>query len=103
MSKVFIRPRARQDLLAIWSSCAERSRSAADTLIITLSERFEMLATHLQVGQLRPELNLSALRSFVSTPYVIFYVPIEDGVDIVRVLHGRMDTLRAWDTGDEDV
>ncbi len=31
------------------------------------------------------------LRSFPFGRYVIFYAPIEDGIDVVRVLHGARD------------
>ncbi|MGY4499466.1 plasmid stabilization system protein ParE [Bradyrhizobium sp. GM24.11] len=31
------------------------------------------------------------LRSFPVGNYVIFYVPLSDGVEIIRVMHGRQD------------
>ncbi|WP_008538835.1 type II toxin-antitoxin system RelE/ParE family toxin [Bradyrhizobium sp. CCGE-LA001] len=31
------------------------------------------------------------LRSFPVGNYVIFYIPLPDGVEIVRVMHGRLD------------
>ena len=34
---------------------------------------------------------LKNLRSFPVGNYVIFYVPISDGIEVVRVMHGRQD------------
>jgi toxin ParE1/3/4 len=31
------------------------------------------------------------LRSFPVGNYVIFYIPIPDGIEVVRVMHGRQD------------
>jgi toxin ParE1/3/4 len=33
----------------------------------------------------------ASLRSFPFGRYVIYYVPIEDGIDVVRVLHSARD------------
>ncbi len=35
-----------------------------------------------------------------SVPCVIFYVPFEDGIDIVRVLHGARDINAVSGEGD---
>ena len=42
------------------------------------------------MGRARPEL-AADLRSFPVGNYIIFYRPIEDGVEIVRVLSGARD------------
>lgn len=42
------------------------------------------------MGRSRNEL-LDNLRSFPFERYLIFYFPIDDGVDIVRVLHNARD------------
>ena len=41
-------------------------------------------------GRSRAEL-LPSLRSFPAGSYTIFYFPQEDGVEIVRVIHGAQD------------
>jgi toxin ParE1/3/4 len=33
----------------------------------------------------------SNLRSFPVGSYVVFYIPLPDGVEIVRVMHGHQD------------
>jgi toxin ParE1/3/4 len=42
------------------------------------------------MGRSRPELAPN-LRSFPVGQYVIFYLPLAKGVEIVRVLHGARD------------
>ena len=42
------------------------------------------------MGRARHELAVD-LRSFPFGRYVIFYVPIEGGIDVVRVLHSARD------------
>lgn len=47
----------------------------------------EKLAASPSMGRSRDQL-LSGLRSFPYGNYLIFYIPLDDGVDIVRVLNG---------------
>jgi len=49
-----------------------------------------MLAENPKIGREHDELFLN-LRSFPYKDYVIFYFPIENGVEIYRVLHGARD------------
>lgn len=49
-----------------------------------------MLARNPKAGRERPDL-APRLRSFPVARYVLFYRPIDDGVEIVRVLHGSRD------------
>jgi toxin ParE1/3/4 len=63
---------------------------AADAMIGRLTDAFDMLLTMPQAGRLRHEFGEN-LRSFVVDNYVIFYVMVPEGIDIVRILHGRRD------------
>ena len=49
-----------------------------------------MLVENPLAGRERRELRAN-LRSFRVGNYVIFYVPLPDGVEIIRVMHGRRD------------
>jgi len=42
------------------------------------------------MGRARDEL-VPGVRCFPVGRYVVFYVPLDDGIDIVRVLHGARD------------
>jgi toxin ParE1/3/4 len=49
-----------------------------------------LVATQPHIGRARPEL-APELRSVPEGRYVMFYRPLPDGVEIVRVLHGARD------------
>ncbi|CAA2103675.1 hypothetical protein MBUL_02315 [Methylobacterium bullatum] len=49
-----------------------------------------MLADRLRAGRSRPEL-ADNLRSFPIGAYVLFYLPLPDGIELVRILHGYRD------------
>jgi toxin ParE1/3/4 len=65
----------------------------ADAFIDTLDRKFHILAQRPRIGRARDEL-AEGLRSFPVGRYVIFYLPLPEGIEIVRVLHGARD-LRA--------
>ncbi len=92
MPVVTQRPRARDDLAEIWDYIADDSEARADAFIDTVNDKFRMLAGHPGMGRLRDELRPS-LRSFPVGRYIIFYLPLPDGVDIVRVLHSARDIV----------
>lgn len=81
---------ARSDLDDIWSYIALDNTEAADRFLVAILSRFPKLAAMAQMGRSREELSAN-LRSFSVGQYVIFYRPIENGVEITRVLHGARD------------
>jgi len=81
---------ARGDLDEIWFYIAGDNPENADKLIRSITSRFSILASMPEIGRLREEL-APRLRSFAVGNYVIFYRVIENGVEIVRVLHGARD------------
>lgn len=83
-------PQADHDLDSIWDFIASDSVRAADKQIARIGEIFEMLLENPLAGRERRELRAD-LRSFPAGNYVIFYVPLPDGVEIIRVMHGRQD------------
>jgi toxin ParE1/3/4 len=83
-------PQADDDLDAIWDFIASDSTRTADKQIARIGEIFEMLIENPLAGRERRELRAS-LRSFPVGSYVIFYVPLPDGAEIIRVMHGRQD------------
>ena len=90
MAAVAWRPEARADLIAIWQHIAPDSPTAADHLLDRIVLLSDTIAGTPLMGRRREELGPN-LRSFVVANYVIFYEPNDDGVDIVRVLHGHTD------------
>ena len=90
MARVTRRPLAAADIPEIWDHFAEDSLAQADRWVDKLDEKFNRLATQPLFGRARDEL-AADLRSSPFGRYVIFYAPIEDGIDVVRVLHGARD------------
>ena len=90
MPRVLRTTRARIDLLQIWCHIAEDKPSAADRFLDTIEEKCLILAKNPRMGQVRPELAPN-LRSFPVSNYVIFYRPIEDGIEVDRVISGSRD------------
>ena|ERR1700734_1285601 len=94
MPSVVVRPRALADLADIWAYIAEDSVKHADRFAALINRQFRSVARQPHMGRSRPEL-ATALRSFPVGRYVIFYVPLPKGVEIVRVLHGARDVESA--------
>lgn len=90
MPVIIKRPCARTDLIEIWDYIADDSEARADAFIDTIDRKIRALAEQPNMGRARDELE-TGLRSFPVGRYVIFYLPIPEGVDIVRVLHGARD------------
>jgi len=74
----------------IWFYIAQDNMDAADRFIHAIVSRFAMLAGMPEMGRMREEL-ATRLRSFAIGNYVIFYRPMENGVEIARVLHGARE------------
>ncbi|MCG6205867.1 type II toxin-antitoxin system RelE/ParE family toxin [Rhodopseudomonas sp. HC1] len=83
-------PQAERDIAAIWSYVAKDNVNAADRLLEAIEKVFDVLAHSPLLGRARPELS-PKLRSFPSGSYVLYYLPLKDGVVVVRVMHGRQD------------
>jgi len=78
---------ARKDLKEIWSHLAEFSHNSADKTLKDLAKKFNLLAENPKLGRTHDELIIN-LRSFPYKKYIVFYFPIENGVEIYRVVHG---------------
>ena len=90
MSRVTRRPHAEADILEIWGYIAEDSVAAADRWVDKLDEKFALWATQPMMGCARDELS-PGIRSLAFGRYVVFFQPLPDGIDVIRVLHGSRD------------
>jgi toxin ParE1/3/4 len=90
MPRVARRPLAETDILEIWNYIADDSLAAADRWVDRIDKQFRVLATQPMMGRVRDEL-APGVRSFPFGRYVIFYMPLDDRIDVVRVLHGARD------------
>ncbi|MEO1427637.1 MAG: type II toxin-antitoxin system RelE/ParE family toxin [Cyanobacteria bacterium J06633_8] len=82
--------KAEQDLEDIWVYIAQQNQLAADKQIAQILNRLPMLAQFPDMGKTRDNL-LQGLKSFPIKPYIIYYLKITDGVEVVRVLHQSRD------------
>lgn len=89
-NKIQQRQQARADLDAIWDYIAADNPDAADALLHRIGNTLRMLADNPRAGRERPELAAS-LRSFPIGNYIIFYLPLPDGINVVRILSGYLD------------
>jgi toxin ParE1/3/4 len=87
MGRLVVRPQALADLDDIFDYIAEDSLDQAIAFTRKLYGQMETLAANPGMGRSRSEL-LPGLRSFPYGNYLIFYIPLNDGADIVRVLNG---------------
>ncbi|MBO0906546.1 type II toxin-antitoxin system RelE/ParE family toxin [Jiella sonneratiae] len=85
------RPRAREDLLEVWSYIADDNETAADRMLDRIEQKLLMLADNPRAGRERPEV-AGGLRSVPVGNYVIFYRIEPDAIIVVRVLSGYKDT-----------
>ena len=83
-------PQAEVDLFAIWDFIGADSARSADALINQIEAAFDMLAATPLAGRARGDL-VRDLRSFPVGNYIIFYLPRPDGIEVLRVVHGRQD------------
>lgn len=95
MARVLRTLQSRQDYADVWDFIAADNPSAADRLIDTFDGTLELLAEAPGIGRLCEELAPS-LRSFPVGNYVIFYRPIDDGIELIRVLHGARNIPRLF-------
>jgi len=98
---IVLQPRAKADLSDIWQVIAEDSDDQANAFIDLIDQKFQLLAQQSGLGLGREEL-AEGLRSFPVGRYVIFYLAIPGGVQIVRVLHGARDIEAALTKPDAD-
>ena len=98
MARVLKRETAKRDLIAQWVWYAENANlEAADRFFRAADDTLNLLSTQPESGSAflvtKPE--LQGMRRFpVSDGFekiLLFYFPLQNGVDLVRVVHGSRD------------
>jgi toxin ParE1/3/4 len=94
MSIVVVRPRALTDLAEIWAYIARQSADdspdQADAFIDLIDREFRALSLRPGIGRRRPEI-APDIRSLSVGRYVVFYLQLPRGIEVIRVLHGSRD------------
>ncbi len=101
MARIIRAPAAESDALEIWSYIATDNSDAADRLLDRFDDVIRAISKQPQMGRSVEELAPS-LRFVPIGSYLIFYRPADDGVEIVRLLHGARDiTAEFFSAGSE--
>ena len=87
---------AEEDLISIWRWSAEAwSEDIAAKHLFDIERACERLTDDPMLGRARDEL-ISGIRSLPVRPHSVFYRTSAREVEIVRVLHQRMDVERVF-------
>jgi len=91
MKQVFRTPKAEEDLINIWNYLAENfSEDRAESYLLKLEQQIELLLNQPYMGRNAEEL-MTGLRRFPFQKHVVFYRLIDEGLEIIRVMHGAQD------------
>ena len=96
MNNVDTRERAKRDIEEIFVFIGERDFDAGLDFLLAVEQTCELLATMPRLGSTRrfSSARTRGIRQFPVKSYedyLIFYVPSADGIDVLRVLHGKRD------------
>jgi toxin ParE1/3/4 len=91
MSRIIRTRQSRLDLIEIAIYIGAENPAAADRFLDHIDAKLQLLATHVELGQARPEIAIG-VRSFGFRNYVLFYRPVEGGIELIRVLHAARET-----------
>lgn len=91
------KPRAKADLLDHYLFIGGDNPDAADRFLAAAEAAFEKLGGMPRMGRrwLSEDGRLDAIRVWPMPgwKYLIFYRPVENGIDVIRVLHGAQDVI----------
>ena len=87
MPRIERTPRARTDAVEIWAYIAQDNVDAADDLIDQIESRLASLSRMPESAESVPYIGPDVRRSSVGN-YVIYYRPVNNGIQVLRVLHG---------------
>ena len=87
---------AEQDLLEIGTYIARDDPAAADRLLDRIDFVANLLAENPRMGPSRSDLG-EGLRYFRTGSYLVLYREIQNGIEIVRVVHGARNLPTLFD------
>lgn len=85
---------AERDLIAIWHYIARDNPQAADILLDDLGAASHNLAQFPALGPSREDLGVG-VRYLPCRTYLILYRQIDNGIEVIRYLHGDRDLYSA--------
>ncbi len=96
---VIKKPRAKRDLLDLYTYIGDRNSRAADHFLREMEKAFSLLATFPPMGAAWESNSprLAGVRYWTISRfrnYVIFYRPIENGIEVLHVFHASRNVRR---------
>ena len=91
MPNVIYAPDADDDLLGIVEYISRDKPDAARNWLRTVRETCETMVGQPGMGEVRPGFGVPGCRSLSVGNYVILFRPIDDGIEVSRVIHGSRD------------
>jgi toxin ParE1/3/4 len=80
--------RSDEDLIAIWMHITKEDPGTADRVLDAIAQRWEQLAGHPLSGMARDDI-APGLRHLITGQYMTLYRIRDEGIEILRVIHGR--------------
>jgi len=97
MATIVKSPLAGKDFADIFHYLAEATTVGhAQKFLRLIEEKCELLAKFPEMGRTRHEFIVD-LRSFPVKNYIVFYLPVEDGIEILRFFHASRDIAEIFD------
>ena len=92
MPEYRLTPSAKSDLIEIWNYTVETwGERQAERYLQDIEDMLTQLSVNPGLGRYRPEI-CSGYYSFPVRKHVIFYMNSGRYIDIIGILHGKMDT-----------
>ena len=98
MPRLLQTPQSRADIAGIVRYVRNENPRAAIRVLKAIKETLDRLSEFPNMGQARDDL-VPGLRSLPVSRfrnYIVYYLPLRDGIDVLRVLHGARDTRKAF-------
>ncbi|NMN95870.1 type II toxin-antitoxin system RelE/ParE family toxin [Antrihabitans stalactiti] len=95
MSKFVLAPAAKADLENIWDYTEKRWNAAqAEEYIRELQRGIERAAANPRIGKACDEIRKGYFKLSVGSHVLFYRATVEETIDVVRILHQRMDVDR---------
>ena len=97
MANYRLTPAAKSDLLEIWNYTFNIwGENQAEKYLLGIEKILDQLADNSGLGKWRPEINQDYY-SFPCNKHIIFYIKSDGAIDIIGILHGKMDISKYFE------
>lgn len=86
---------SKRDYAEIWNYIADDNPDSADDLLRLFDQKVTLLSDFPHLGRARPEIR-PRLRSLAVGDYLLFYRPLRDGIELLRVIHGARNVREVF-------